>query len=104
MLKRLLAALDAIVSRGTADEREVASIVERAWMDNVEFPRHWGHALPWVRDEFQRTVGSYVRRYHRHHRCFPTGDHDVTGKKRGFIYFSPRALAFRPRTASSIVR
>ena len=83
---------NSIVPRG-ADPREVAAIVERAWIDNVEANR-LGYAHGFARKLFNETVSEYVRGFHRRTGGFPVGDHDILGTRRRTIYFAPRPLLF----------
>lgn len=80
----------AIVPR-RPDAREVAALLERAWIDNVEAPerRELGAAVGWARAAFNDNIGAYVREHFKRTGKFPVGWH---WPKRGAdgIYFAPR--------------
>lgn len=81
-----------------ADPREVAAIVERAWIDNVE-AYGLGGARAWVLDEFLRNVGTYVREHYARTGTYPCGEHNIMG--RGYVHFAPRAVWYNPGRSRS---
>lgn len=82
-----------VAPRGTIDPREVASIVERAWVDNVENPQDLGYAQAFAFVRFHEVVGEYVRAYDARAGHPPVGDHHVTDSPKP-IYFAPRPRSF----------
>lgn len=75
------------------DAREVAAIVERAWIDNVEHPQDLGYAQAFAFHRFNEVVSEYVRVYTARAGHPPVGDHHVTDSPKA-IYFAPRPRSF----------
>lgn len=80
-------------AKHVADPREVAAIVERAWIDNVE-AYGLGGARAFAHKVFNEVVSAYVVAYHDRTGTFPCGDHDVLATDRKLIYFAPRPILF----------
>lgn len=76
------------------DPREVAAIVERAWIDNVENPQDFGYAIVFAHKRFNEVVSDYVRRFHDKNGVTPAGDHYVSQSPKS-IYFAPRLRSFQ---------